>query len=93
MTRVGLRAINRGSLALWALLMIPAAPASAHVKWFCPYNVAEVPRSLSSVLDMQFGQLLMLSVGLLMLGAITERGPIGELLLGGMTSSRSPSGT
>ena len=84
MTRVGLRAINRGSLALWALLMIPAAPASAHVKWFCPYNVAEVPRSLSSVLDMQFGQLLMLSVGLLMLGAITERGPIGELLLGGM---------
>ena len=84
MRGIGLRAINRTCLASSALLLASAAPASAHVKWFCPYNVAETPRPLSSVLDMQFGQLLILAVGLLMLGAITERGPVGEVLLGGM---------
>ncbi len=68
-----------------ALLSLPAAlfatEASAHVKWFCAFDVAGQPRGLEQVLCADFEWLVGLSVLCLMLGCLAEGTPLGTALL------------
>ena len=60
---------------------IVAGSASAHVKWFCAFDVAEQPVVLEHVLNPSFESLTGLSVLGLMTGAILEQPPVGPALL------------
>ena len=58
-----------------------ATAASAHVKWFCAFDVAGQPRGLENVLCADFEVLLGLSVLALMSGCLVEGTPVGEAML------------
>ena len=58
-----------------------AGSASAHVKWFCAFDVAEQPVVLEHVLNSAFESLTGLSILGLMTGAILEQPPVGPALL------------
>lgn len=58
-----------------------AGAASAHVKWFCAYNVAGQPRGLENVLCPDFELLFGMSVLALMAGALLESTPVGDAML------------
>ena len=58
-----------------------AGSASAHVKWFCAFNVAEQPLVLERVLNPSFEALTGLSILGLMTGSILEQAPVGPALL------------
>lgn len=55
--------------------------ASAHVKWFCAYNVAGQPDGLENVLCLDFEFLTGLSVLALMTGSLLEGTPVGMAVL------------
>jgi hypothetical protein len=54
--------------------------ASAHVKWFCAYNVAGQPRGLENVLCADFELLVGLAVAVLLAGCIIERTWVGDAI-------------
>jgi len=56
-------------------------PASAHVKWFCAYDVAGQPDHLKQVLCPNFGFLLGVSLVALFAGALLEGTPLGDAML------------
>ena len=58
-----------------------AGPASAHVKWFCAYNIAGQPVGLENVLCPDFEMLTGLSVLGLMTGSVLEGTPVGAIML------------
>jgi hypothetical protein len=58
-----------------------AGPASAHVKWFCAYDVAGQPEGLENVLCPDFELLTGLSILALMTGSVLEGTPIGFAML------------
>jgi hypothetical protein len=82
-TRILLNALHLAWMAL-AGSVIAAAPASAHVKWFCAYNIATTPRALGLSLNGDFGHVLAIAFGVLLAACIVERTMIGRLLLTGM---------
>jgi hypothetical protein len=55
--------------------------ASAHVKWFCAYNVSGQPVGLENVLCPDFELLTGLSILALMTGSVLEGTPIGDAML------------
>jgi hypothetical protein len=55
--------------------------ASAHVKWFCAYDIAGQPEGLENVLCPDFEFLIGLSVLALMTGAVFEGTPVGTAIL------------
>ena len=55
--------------------------ASAHVKWFCAYNVAGQPDGLENVLCLDFEFLTGLSILALMAGSLLEGTPVGTAML------------
>jgi len=55
--------------------------ASAHVKWFCAYDVAGQPRGLENVLCLDFEWLVALALACLMFGCLAEGTPLGQALL------------
>jgi hypothetical protein len=79
------------SVPLWQRLLSPVAcvvfstftfqTASAHVKWFCAYDVAGQPRGLENILCPNFEQLIGLAVFFLIAGCILEQTPLGEPVL------------
>ena len=58
-----------------------AGTASAHVKWFCAYNVAGQPRGLENVLCPDFEILFGLTLMTLMAGGLLEVTDIGVAML------------
>lgn len=58
-----------------------AGAASAHVKWFCAYDVAGQPRGLENVLCPDFELLVGLSVLSLMAGCLVEGTPVGTAMI------------
>jgi hypothetical protein len=58
-----------------------ASPASAHVKWFCAYNVAGQPDGLENVLCPDFEFLTGLSILALMAGSVLEGTHVGTAML------------
>jgi hypothetical protein len=55
--------------------------ASAHVKWFCAYDVAGQPDGLENVLCPDFEMLTGLSILALMTGSALEGTPLGAIML------------
>src|SRR6185312_14192740 len=55
-----------------------ATDASAHVKWFCAYDIAGQPRDLENVLCANFELLVGTAILALLLGCLLETTPIGE---------------
>lgn len=78
------RARGRVSAAGIALAFLVSSTlttsASAHVKWFCAYNVAGQPDRLRNVLTPDFGLLMGLSLVALLAGTLLEFTPIGTSL-------------
>jgi hypothetical protein len=58
-----------------------AGSASAHVKWFCAFNVAGQPRGLEQVLCPDFELLFGMSVLALVTGALLESTPVGAAMV------------
>jgi hypothetical protein len=68
-------------------IMVNAAlseSASAHVKWFCAYNVARQPRGLENVLCPDFEFLVGLSILALMSGSLVEGTSLGMAMVRAM---------
>ena len=79
-----LRWLLPDSAAIPLAIMVNAllsAAASAHVKWFCAYNVAGQPEGLENVLCPDFETLTGLSILALMLGALVEGNALGAAML------------
>lgn len=60
------------------------APAQAHVKWFCPYNVYTRPRALDLVWSSDFRHVLLLGVVVLLIACLVEGTGLGRLLIDGV---------
>jgi hypothetical protein len=58
-----------------------ATEASAHVKWFCAFNVAGQPRGLENVLCADFEGLVGLAVLFLIFGCLVDGTAFGDALL------------
>jgi hypothetical protein len=67
-------------LALVANLIF-ASQASAHVKWFCAFDVAGKPRGLENVLCPDFELLVALALAVLLSGCVAEGFSIGNAML------------
>ena len=63
------------------LLIAGTSAASAHVKWFCAFDVAGQPRVLEQVLCPNFEWLTALALVALMCGCLAEGTPLGGALL------------
>ena len=61
--------------------LLISGKASAHVKWFCAFNIAGQPRGLENVLCPDFERLAGLAIGMLVTACILERTFIGEAIL------------
>ncbi|CAO4186371.1 hypothetical protein [Methylorubrum extorquens] len=62
-------------------LVFGTGAASAHVKWFCAFDVAGQPRGLEQVLCADFELLTGLALVCLMFGCLMEGTPLGTALL------------
>lgn len=67
-----------------------SAPALAHVKWFCAYDLAGAPLGLENVLCQDFEELVGLSIALLLAGAIVEGTALGRALLRSLDAVTGP---
>jgi hypothetical protein len=76
--RLRLTALIPLSLFIDALL---ANSASAHVKWFCAFDVAGQPLGLENVLCPDFETLTGLSIVALMSGCLVEGTPVGAVMV------------
>ncbi len=73
-----------GPVAVSAALVLSvtsATAASAHVKWFCAFDVAGSPVGLAEVLCDSFEQLVLVSLLALFVGALLERTIVGEAMV------------
>jgi len=72
----------RYASAFLAFFVTPfiSTQASAHVKWFCAFDVAGQPRGLENVLCTNFEILSCFAVLLLILGYLLEASPVGDAL-------------
>jgi hypothetical protein len=75
-----LRSATIGGFAL-TIQMLSAGEASAHVKWFCAYNIAGQPRGLENVLCPDFEMLMLTAFTMLLFGYVVEWSAIGAALL------------
>lgn len=64
-----------------SVLLLGTQAASAHVKWFCAFDVAGQPRGLEQVLCAEFEWLTGLAILCLMVGCLAEGTPFGTALL------------
>ena len=77
---LGMRTLA-GLVAPPLLLLAGTGSASAHVKWFCAYDVAGQPRGLEQVLCLNFEWLSGLAIACLMLGCLAEGTLLGTALM------------
>ena len=88
------RSLTRRLAAMLPLALITpivlSSSASAHVKWFAPYHVAQQPIALHYVFVPAYGYLALASVLALLAGALVELSPIGQRLLVVMDRVTSP---
>ncbi len=65
----------------------PATQASAHIKWFCAFDVAGQPRGLENVLCSQFESLTSFAMACLLVGALVEQSSLGGAVLRAINSA------
>ena len=82
MSRLLMRLPSLGEISL-ALMMNAglAGTASAHVKWFCAYDVGGQPLGLENVLNPDFAMLVGISIAWLLFGSVVEWSIIGDAML------------
>lgn len=80
MVRILQKTLLRASAAC-LLLILYAAEASAHVKWFSTFVVADSPRSLDYLQLPDFKLLVVLSLLILALGCLLEESPLGPRVM------------
>ena len=82
MSRLLMRLPSLGAISL-ALMMNAglAGTASAHVKWFCAYDVGGQPLGLENVLCPDFEMLVGISIAWLLFGSVVEWSFIGDAML------------
>ena len=56
-------------------------PAGAHVKWFCAYNVADIPQPLSRLLDSDFFTLVGVSLAIFCIAGIIDNLFLGRAII------------
>ena len=66
------------------LSVFGATAASAHVKWFCAFDVAGQPRGLENVLCLDFELLSAAAIFFLLAGCFIEGTPLGAAMLRGL---------
>jgi hypothetical protein len=66
-------------LTIW-LCVVGTRDASAHVKWFCAYDVAGQPRGLENVLCQDFELLLFSALLWFFAGCVIERTSLGQVM-------------
>ena len=64
-----------------SFVLLGTGAASAHVKWFCAFDVAGQPRGLEQVLCTDFELLTGLALVCLMFGCLAEGTPLGTAIL------------
>ena len=67
-----------------------ATSASAHVKWFCAYDIAGQPVGLENVLCPDFEELAGLTILVLITAGLTEKTPLGAALVRSIVSFMAP---
>jgi hypothetical protein len=67
--------------SVFLLVATCATEASAHIKWFCAFDVAGQPRGLENVLCLDFEGLVGLAVLFLALGCMVDGSPLGNALM------------
>ncbi len=75
------RRVLAASALAFAASLLCTGHASAHVKWFCAYNVAGQPRGLENVLCPDFEVLMLTAFTMLLFGYVVEWSAIGAALL------------
>ncbi len=75
----GISFVSKYMLAFF-LSVLGARSASAHVKWFCAYDVAGQPRGLENVLCQDFELLVALALFWLFFGCLVDRSVLGEAM-------------
>jgi hypothetical protein len=80
-----LRPLLLGSL----LTIVSATAASAHVKWFCAFDVAGQPRGLENVLCADFELLTMAAIFFLLAGCLIEDTPLGTAMINSLNRATS----
>jgi hypothetical protein len=82
MSRLAKRLHVAAAIPLSCLInVLLVGTASAHVKWFCAYDVAGQPDGLENVLCPDFEMLTGLSILALMTGSVLEGTPLGAVML------------
>jgi hypothetical protein len=77
--------------ALAALFSVAGAQgASAHVKWFCAYNVAGQPRGLENVLCQDFELLAGVAIFWLLAGCLLEGTPLAGSMMRALNRATNP---
>lgn len=66
------------------LAALSTGSASAHVKWFCAFNVAGQPEGLENVLCQDFEVLIFVALVWLFAGCLIERTSVGDAILRSM---------
>jgi hypothetical protein len=85
--------LSRACLTGLTFWIVSTGTASAHVKWFCAYNVAGQPRGLESVLCEDFELLVVLALLGLYVTSLVECSFLGEAIsraLDGVTGRLQP---
>lgn len=88
-SRICLRRVAAIATA-FPLLLANTVEASAHVKWFCAFNVAGQPRGLENVLCFDLEWLVALSVLWLLAGALFEATSPGQALINALNRVTRP---
>jgi hypothetical protein len=74
------RRLSTVAVSALGLLLICSQEASAHIKWFCAFNVAGQPRGLENVLCPDFEVLTLTALLMLLSGYLVEMSVIGAAL-------------
>jgi hypothetical protein len=74
------RRLSTIAVSALGLILICSQEASAHIKWFCAFNVAGQPRGLENVLCPDFELLTATALLTLLCGYLVEMSVIGEAL-------------
>ena len=88
-----IRRILSFTLFCYGTSILSSGEASAHVKWFCAYDVAGQPRGLENVLCLDFELLVGLALGVLTVGCLLEGTTVGAALQRALDRVTSPLGT
>jgi hypothetical protein len=81
--RIGRRTVKYALGVVVAAVTLTCRPdvAAAHIKWFCPFDVAETPKSLSWALDPNFISLILVATSVFVVAGLIGNTILGRAIL------------